>query len=143
MAVEAVLKMKEGKACGPSGIAIEMVKAILDAITDMINLIIKEEQIDDAKDHSRIISCFKGKGDATRCGNYRGLKLLEHPVKVLERIVHAIIKQQVDIKSMQFGFMPGRSTNDAIFTLRQMQEKDHLKRKTMTATFVDLEKARS
>ena len=46
---EAVLKMKEGKACGPSGIVIEMVKteggAMLDVITDMINLIIIEEHI--------------------------------------------------------------------------------------------------
>ena len=46
---EAVLKMKEGQACGPSGIVIEMVKteggAMLDVITDMINLIIIEEHI--------------------------------------------------------------------------------------------------
>ena len=51
MVAEAVLKMKEGKECGPSGIVIEMVKAggdaMLDVITDMINLIIKEEQIPD------------------------------------------------------------------------------------------------
>ena len=43
--------MKEGKACGSSEIVIEMVKAgadaMLDVITDMINLIIKEEQIPD------------------------------------------------------------------------------------------------
>ena len=41
---------------------------------------------------------------------------------------------------MQFGFMPGGSTTDAIFILRQMQEKHHLKRKAMYAAFVDLEK---
>ena len=49
MVAEAVLKMKEGKACGPSRIVIEMIKAggdaILDVIKDMINLIITEEQI--------------------------------------------------------------------------------------------------
>ena len=40
--------------------------------------------------------------------------------------------------------MPGRSAADEIFILRQMrqmQEKHHLKRKTMYAAFVDLEKA--
>ena len=41
---------------------------------------------------------------------------------------------------MKFGFMPGRSTTDAIFILRKIQEKHHLKRKTMFAAFVDLEK---
>ena len=61
-------------------------------------------------------------------------------MKGLERIIDIIIRQQVDIDSMQFGFMPGRSTTDAIFILRQMQEKHHLKRKTMYAAFVDLEK---
>ena len=75
--------MKEGKACGSSEIVIEMVKAgadaMLDVITDMINLIIKEEQIPDDCDHSTIIICFKGQSDTTRC-NYRGLKLLnENP----------------------------------------------------------------
>ena len=47
MVTEAVLKMKEGKACGLSGIVIEIIKAggaaVLDVITDMINLIIKEQ----------------------------------------------------------------------------------------------------
>ena len=62
-------------------------------------------------------------------------------MKVLERISEAIIRYQVDIDSMQFGFMTGRSTTDAIFILRQLQEKHHLKRKTMHAAFLDLEKA--
>ena len=48
----AVLKMKEGKAWGPSEIVIEMVKAGSyamqeDVITDLVNMIIKKEQIPD------------------------------------------------------------------------------------------------
>ena len=47
MVAEAVLKLKEGKSFGLSGIVIEMVKAeidaVLDVITDMVNLTIKEE----------------------------------------------------------------------------------------------------
>ena len=42
---------------------------------------------------------------------------------------------------MQFGFMPGCSTADMIFILRQMHEKHDLKQITMYAAFVDLEKA--
>ena len=58
-------------------------------------------------------------------------------MKILEDITDAITSQQVDNDSMQFGFMPGLSTIDAIFILKQMQERRHLKRKTM---YVDLEK---
>ena len=32
-------------------------------------------------------------------------------------------KTKVKIDAMQFGFMPGKRTTDAIFTVRQMQEK--------------------
>ena len=145
MVAEAVLNMKKGKACGPSGTVIEIVKAgvdaMLDVITGLINLIIKGKQIPNDWDQSAIINCFKEKSDATRCDNYRGLKLLEHSMKVLERTADGIIGQQVDIDSMQFGFMASRSITDAIFILRQMQEKHHLKQKTMYAVFVDLEKA--
>ena len=42
---------------------------------------------------------------------------------------------------MQFGFMPGRSTIDAIFILRQLQEKFLGKKKNLYFAFVDLEKA--
>ena len=42
---------------------------------------------------------------------------------------------------MQFGFVPGRGTTDAIFLLRQLQEKYLGKRKNLYLTFVDLEKA--
>ena len=44
-------------------------------------------------------------------------------MKILEHVLNTIISEQVSIDSMQFGFMPGRRTTDAIFTLRQLQEK--------------------
>ena len=42
---------------------------------------------------------------------------------------------------MQFGFMTGRSTTDAIYLVRQLQEKYFGKRKKLYFAFVDLEKA--
>ena len=42
---------------------------------------------------------------------------------------------------MQFGFTPGKGTTDAIFIVRQLQEKFRSKRKTLYYAFVDLEKA--
>ena len=42
---------------------------------------------------------------------------------------------------MQFGFMPGKGTTDAIFTVRQIYEKYGCKGKKLYFAFVDFEKA--
>ena len=145
MVKEAICKMKDGKAAGPSGVTVEMVKAggelSTDLVHDLISDIVNEAVIPDDWTESTIINCFKGKGDARDCGNYRGLKLLEHVMKILERVVERLIRDRIEIDSMQFGFMPGRSTTDAIFILRQLQEKYLAKDKTLYLAFVDLEKA--
>ena len=39
-------------------------------------------------------------------GNYRGLKLTDQVLKVLERIIEQLVREFVDINGMQFGFMP-------------------------------------
>ena len=57
------------------------------------------------------------------CGSHRGIKLLEHAVKILERVLEARLRYQVEIENMQFGFTPGKSTTDSIFIWSQLQEK--------------------
>ena len=90
---------------------------------------------------SEIVPIYKQKGDPLECGNYRGIKLLEHGMKILENIIEGRLRKTVEIDPMQFGFMPGRGTIDAIFTFQQIQEKHQEKRVELFTTFVDLEKA--
>jgi len=45
-------------------------------------------------------------------------------------------QRKVKIDAMQFGFMPGKGTTDAIFTVRQMQEKYGCKRTKLYFAFV-------
>ena len=75
----------------------------------------------------RVVFCYqfsKGKpGDPMKCGSYRAIKLLEHAMKVIERVFERRIREKVKVDAMQFGFMPGKGTTDAIFTVWQMQEK--------------------
>ena len=52
-----------------------------------------------------------------------------------------MIRCQESIDSMQFGFMPGKGTTDAIFIMRQLQEKHKAKKKKLYYAFVDLKKA--
>jgi len=50
--------------------------------------------------------------------------LLEHVIKVAERVLVCRIRQQVKIDEMQFGFIfESKGTTDAIFVVRQMHEK--------------------
>ena len=58
-------------------------------------------------------------------------ELLEHAMQVIERIFEHRIRQQIKIDDMQFGFMKGKGTTDAIFMARQMQENFRVKGKKL------------
>ena len=137
--------MKDGKAVGTSGIAAEMLKAagdiVLDILTDLCNTIIQENSIPSRWDVSIILNCFKGKGAALDQSNYRSLKLVGHALKVFERVIENLLRDKVDIGPMQFAFMPGKGTTDAIFVVRQVQERFMDKKRLLFFAFVDLEKA--
>jgi len=57
---------------------------------------------------SILLPVFKGKGDSMECGSYRAIKLLEHAMKVIERVFERRIREKVKTDAMQFGFMPGK-----------------------------------
>jgi len=144
--VRAVLKkMKRHKAPGLSGLVAEMIQATRDIgiqwISDLCNGIVKEGSIPEDWKSSVVLPIYKGKGDPIECGSYRGIRLLEHAMKVVERIFEYRIRQQIEIDDMQFGFMKGKGTTYAIFMARQMQENFRVKGKKFSFGFVDLEKA--
>ena len=145
MVKKAISQMKAGKAPGPSGIVVEMIRAAGDMGASMIRdraaAIIRDGKVPSDWEQSFIVCLYKGKGDALERGNYRGLKLTEQIMKVLERIVDGLIRQVVSTDDSQFGFVPGRGTTDAIFVVRQLQEKYLAANKRLYMAFVDLEKA--
>ena len=125
--VRAVLKkMKRHKAPGLSGVVAEMIQATRDIgtqwILDLCNCIVKEGSIPEDWKSSVVLPVYKGKGDPMECGSYRGIKLLEHAMKVVERIFEQRIRQQIEIDDMQFGFMKSKGTTDAIFMARHAGE---------------------
>ena len=116
--VRAVLKkMKRHKAPGLSGLVAEMIQATGDIgtqwILDLCNGIVKEGNIPEDWKSSVVLPIYKGKGDPMECGSYREIKLFEHAMKVV-RIFEHRIRQQIVIDDMQFGFMKGKGTTDAI-----------------------------
>ena len=77
------------------------------------------------------------------CGLYREVKLLEHGMKIIERVLERRIRALVDFDQAQFGFMPGKDTTDALFLVRRLQEEHRAKDKRMYRymCFVNWEKA--
>ena len=88
-----------------------------------------------------MIPIFKGKGDVRSCGNNSSIKLLEHGIKVIEKIFERSLWKVVKLDEIQMGFMPGRGTTNAIFLMRQLLEKYEMAGRDLYLVFVDLEKA--
>ena len=145
MVRKTVWKMISGKAAGPSGVVSEMIKASggagIELIRDLTNAIIAQNCIPSDWQYSYVVNLYKGKGDALVRSNYKDLKLIDHVMKTVERVVEALIRRNINIDEMQCGFMPERCTTDAIFILLQLQEKHMAANKPLFLAFVDLEKA--
>ena len=85
MVKKAFLQMKAGKAPGPSGIVVEMIRAAGDMGTSMIRdlatAVIHDGKVPSDWEQSFIVCLYKGNGDTLERGNYRGLKLTERVMK--------------------------------------------------------------
>jgi hypothetical protein len=88
---------------------------------------------------STLVPIFKNKGDIQSCTNYRGIKLMSHTMKLWERVIEHRLRGMTHITMNQFGFMPGRSTMEAIFLIRQVMER-YKKQNDLHMVFIDLEK---
>ncbi|KAK3569707.1 hypothetical protein QTP86_003576 [Hemibagrus guttatus] len=137
--------MKSGKAVGPDDIPVEVWKCLGEAavefLTSLFNRVLESEEMPEEWRRSVLVPIFKNKGDVESCSNYRGIKLMSHTMKLWERVVEARLRKVVEICEQQYGFMPRKSTTDAIFALRILMEKYRDGQREFHCVFVDLEKA--
>ena len=133
------------KTAGPSGIVAEMLKAVgeegVDLAGQLTEVVFSCCVIPSDWEKNFILDLYEGKGEALDRGNYLGLKLTDQVMKLLERIVAVFIREMVNIDEMQFGFVPGKGTTDAISVVRQVQEKYITAKKLFNFAFKDLKKA--
>ena len=78
----------------------------IELLTELTEVVFCNGVIPTDWQESFILNLYKGKGDALEQGNYRGLKLTDQVMKLLERVLDSFIREMVDIDAMQFGFVP-------------------------------------
>ena len=143
--VEAMQRMKSGKATGTSEVSVDMIvasgKIRVKVMMELCQRVLDDRGMPDEWKTSVIVPIFKGKGDVMSCGSCREVKLLEHAMKIVEKALERQIPTLVNLNEMQFGFMLGKGTVDAIFIVRRMQEEYQKKDKKLYMCFVDMEKA--
>ena len=78
--VEAMQRMKSGKAAGPSEVSVEMIVASgeigVKVMMELCQGVLDDRRMPDEWKTSVMVPIFKGKGDVMSCGSYRGVKLL-------------------------------------------------------------------
>jgi hypothetical protein len=142
---EALKAMKPGKSVGPDDIPMDVWRILgehgVTWLTKLFNIIWKSKKMPAEWKKSFVVPLYKNKGDIQDCSNYRGIKLMSHTLKIWERVIERRLRQVSNVTENQFGFMPGRSTIEAIHLLRSTMEIYRAKKKNLHMVFIDLEKA--
>ena len=143
--VKALRKIRAGKAAGPSDVRVEMIAVSgeigVHVMVELCQSVLNGRGMPDEWVLSVVVPVSNGKRDAMSCGAYREVKLLEHAMKIVEKVLERRMRRMVKVDEMQFGFMPGKGTIDAVFILRRLQEEYLDKEKKLYMCFVDLQKA--
>ena len=105
-------EMKTRKAPGPSEVSLELIAAsggvgIL-VMAEICQKVLEGFGMPDEWTLSIVVQIFKRKGDIRNCSYYGAVKLLEHGMKMVERVLEKRLYRIVTVDEMQLGFMPER-----------------------------------
>lgn len=139
-------KLKNGKAAGDDDLTPEMMKALpAFGIRELHRLIVniwERKEVPDSWRNAIIVPLLK-KGSPTDPANYRGISLIRVCYKLVERLLllRIVEHREKTARDEQHGFRPGRSTIDAVFSLRRIVELRARFKKPTYIIFVDFRAA--
>jgi len=108
----AIKAMKLGKASGVTDVVAEHVVASgeigVEVMVKLCNRVLAGESMPEEWRDCVLVPLYKEKGDARDCGAYRGVKLLEHGMKIMERVFERRLRAVVEVNDMQWGSCRGK-----------------------------------
>ena len=121
----AIKKLKKGKAPGPDSISAEILLAggplIVDLLVPIIVHFWKTGEIPTEIGEASVVPLFKG-GNPDDRDRYRPVALLNTLFKIIELLLLPRIEPYIRVDSEQCGFVRGKSTIDAIASLRNIAQ---------------------
>ena len=142
----AITSMKSGRACGQDSLPIEFIVKLgasnIDFLVELMNKIYEEGKVPQELRHSVFIALPK-KPKAQDCENFRTISLMSHVTKILQKELLNRMKGtlRAEIAECQYGFLPDKSTRNAIFILRVLAERSIQVNQTLRCCFIDYTKA--
>mgnify|MGYP000154880315 CR=1 FL=1 len=148
---EALKQCPPNKAPGLSGIPIESLQFgqsdnLLQQYCNLFNRMLSDGYVPETMKEVKVIPIYKS-GSRDLCDNYRGISLMEHQLKWLERLIlnriHPFAEDDIAdmIPDSQWGFRKDRSAMDAIMINRLLTTSALSRSTHIYKCFVDLSKA--
>ena len=142
----AIKQMRDGKAIGEDGVAVEMFEALgswgLEVVTHLANKIYDTGQIPTQMQVSTFITIPKKPG-TMECEKHRTISIMSQLGKIILRVILNRIRSKIrpEIAEEQYGFVKGKGTANAIFLLRMMTERAIEMQRDIFLCFIDYQKA--
>ena len=152
--IECLLKMKNGKAAGASGITVETMKKwhrearplegepseesvmLWEKLLKLIRMAFAEGEIPKAFCNGILVLIPKGKP-----GEFRGIALLETIYKLISSIINGRLQSTIVFDDAIHGFRRGRGCNTAIMEAKLLMQFQYRKDNPLYMVFIDLKKA--
>ena len=142
-----VIKLgKKGKAPGPDGITMELLKWLDHRnrllLLRTINEWWTQEEAPQELYYAKVATIYK-KGETNRAENYRPISLLSGFYKIYMMLIRKRIQEEVEdiVSKAQYGFRPAKSTAHAIYIIRRIQDYAEKTGGPLYMTLLDWEKA--
>ena len=136
---EAIRKVKQGKTAKLPEITTEMIvaggKIAEKVVIQLHQRVLDGKEVPNEWKTSVVMTIFNGKEDVMNCGSYIEVKLLEHAMKIIERVLERRIRVLVDFDEEQFGFIAGKQNNGCHILSTKVARRLSSKRQTYVHVF--------